>query len=98
MTARQKSKTASKNDLFIDIFDAVLGKTSTLRSIHGETTIRIPAGTQDGDIIHYQYKKIKGKKIEKNWVRINVSIPSNLSEKEKSIYERIREIKDKVDF
>jgi len=88
------------NDLImessVDIYTAVLGGKTTVNSPAGKYNLTIPAGTQNNSKL-----RIKGKGIPAYndplkrgdiLVQINVSIPKNLSEEEKNLFARLRDM------
>ena len=72
----------------IHLLQAVLGGEITVDTIHGEKTIKIPAGTGDSKVF-----KISGAGIKKqsgqtgdHYAKIKVKIPDKLSKKERELY------------
>lgn len=74
----------------IEYTDAILGAKIVTDTIHGTVKLKIPPGTQPGNIL-----KISGKGINKgnHLVGIKVKIPEKLSEKEKELLEELRNIR-----
>ncbi len=76
----------------IHMLQAVLGDEIKVRTVHGEVTLKIPAGTETG-----QTFKIKGHGVTKvgssmkgdHYVKIKVEIPKRISRKEKELYEQL---------
>lgn len=84
------------NDIFVtlpvDMLDAVLGATVQVPTIHGDTDLKIPAGTQPD-----QTFRLRGKGVEParggagdEIVEISIKIPQKLSKQEKELYEQLR--------
>jgi len=72
----------------IHLLQAVLGDEVTVETIHGEKTIKVPAGTTDSKVF-----KISGEGVKKSsghagdhYVKIKIKIPDKLSKKERELY------------
>jgi len=72
----------------IHLLQAVLGDEISVATIHGEKTIKIPAGTNDSKVF-----KISGEGVKKasgqagdHYVKIKIKIPDKLSKKERELY------------
>ncbi len=78
----------------LTISQAVLGDDITVETVHGEVTLKIPAGTQPGTKF-----KLKGKGIPEiqssskgdHIVIVEVKIPEKVNKKEKKIFEELKE-------
>lgn len=85
-----------KEDIYttqhIHLLQAVMGDEIPVKTIHGDVKLKIPAGTESGQMF-----KIKGEGVEKtgavvkgdHYVKIKVDIPKKLSKKEKQLYEEL---------
>lgn len=72
----------------IHLIQAVLGDEVSVETIHGEKTIKVPAGTSDSKVF-----KISGEGVKKasgqsgdHYVKIKIKIPDKLSKKERELY------------
>jgi molecular chaperone DnaJ len=82
----------------IDLTDAVLGSKLTIPTLKGYAEIKLPAGTQPNEIL-----KIEGKGLPLQmsrhygdlYIRIDVKIPNELSSNERTLYKKLRELKQK---
>jgi molecular chaperone DnaJ len=77
----------------IPVPDAVLGCEIPIKTLYGEITLRIPAGTQSGRIFklkEYGIQKINSRDRGDHLVKITVTIPSKLSRREHELYEELR--------
>lgn len=81
------------SEINIHLVQAVLGAEITVKTIHGEEKIKIPAGTQDGKVF-----KLSGKGVARlnggfgdHLTKINVIVPEKLSRKERELYEQLAE-------
>jgi molecular chaperone DnaJ len=73
-------------DLNVSIPDAVLGVMTEVPTLKGKARIKIDPGTQPGKMLRMKEKGIKGLNTHKygdQYVRVNVFIPTKLSEEEK---------------
>ena len=80
----------------IDLATAVLGGEVKVEALSGNVMLKIPAGTQPGQMFRLAGRgmpdlKKKGK-FSNLMVRINVQIPKNLTEEQKQLFEKIRKI------
>ncbi len=78
----------------IELLTAVLGEEVRVETFSGNVMLKIPPGTQPGQTFRLAGKgmpllRSKGK-FGNLMVRVNVSIPKNLSEKEKKLFEEMR--------
>jgi len=79
--------------LTISISDAALGADLTIDTVHGKTTVRIPAGTQPGHVL-----RIKGKGMPvlnssrrgDHYVSINIHVPEKLTREQKRLFEDMK--------
>lgn len=87
------------SDASISYLDAILGASIKCPVVDGEVTIKIPKGTQPGQVM-----KLKGKGAPRlgdadrrgdHFVTINVNIPESLSKEEKELVEKLREVGEK---
>lgn len=81
----------------IDLYTAVLGGEILVNTMSGTIKVQTPAGTQNGKTI-----RIKGKgmplpdttdKFGDLYLQLQVIIPTNLSEKEKQLFEQLRKLR-----
>lgn len=79
--------------LQLPIVDAVLGTEATVDTVHGKTTIHVPAGTQPGQVL-----RIKGKGMPvintsrhgDHYVTVDLHVPTKLGRDEKRLYEELK--------
>lgn len=78
----------------LPVTTAVLGSNVDIKTIHGITVLKIPAGTQPGTIM-----KIKSQGIHSSqgspgnhYVALKLEVPTKLSAEEKALYEQIAQI------
>lgn len=81
-------------NLDIDLYTAVLGGKEYIRTLDGKTiSINIPEGTDSGSIL-----RLKNLGMQKEsgrgdlFVRINVTVPKNLSEEEKQLFRKLQSL------
>jgi molecular chaperone DnaJ len=76
----------------ISLLMAVLGGGIKVKTIQGEVTLKIPAGTQPGKVFklkEYGVKKLHSEEKGDHYVKVNVVIPNKLSKKEKTLYQEL---------
>ncbi len=85
-------------DLNISVTDAILGVTTEVPTLKGRARIKIEPGTQPGKLLRMREKGIKGLKTNKigdQYVRMNVYIPTSLTDEEK---QHVKALKDSKNF
>lgn len=82
-------------NLDIDLYTAVLGGKEYIRTLDGKTIgINIPEGTDSGSIL-----RLKNLGMQKDsgrgdlFVRINVTVPKNLSDEEKQLFKKLQSLR-----
>jgi len=76
----------------INLLMAVLGGEIKVKTLQGEVTVKIPAGTQPGKIFRlkgYGVQKLHNEEKGDHFVKIQVVIPGKLSKKEKILYQEL---------
>ncbi|MCC7432527.1 J domain-containing protein [Candidatus Peregrinibacteria bacterium] len=74
----------------ISVLQAVLGSEIKVKTLEGEITLKVPAGTQPGKVFKlkgYGVKKLHSEEKGDQYVKVNVVIPNKLSKKEKALYQ-----------
>lgn len=91
-----------KIEIPISYSQAALGAKITIPTIHGDVDLKIPKGSQPGSLLKLKNKGIEsdhahmfGKSVGDQIVKINVKIPTNLSDKERDLIEQLEEFTDK---
>jgi curved DNA-binding protein len=83
-------------DVNVDLYTAVLGGEVTVNTLSGSVLLTIPAGTQPGQAIRLAGRGIPKLKDPKTrgdlYARIKVRLPRNLSEKEKELFEELKNL------
>lgn len=83
----------------IDIYTAVLGGETTVNTLDGQVKIKVKAGTQPGSTLRLKGKGFpKYKKANEYgdfYVTLKIEIPTQLSEKEKSLFLELSKIRRK---
>lgn len=79
----------------IDFTDAILGTTKSIETVHGTVILKIPDGTQPGSILKLTHKGILTDNLKgDHLVKINVFLPNKLTDKEKELIIKLKEIRD----
>ncbi len=85
-----------ENDIYsefhISYFQAALGDSVEIPTLHGDVKLKIPSGTQSGTdfrIKGYGIKGYKGKKDTDHYVKVKILTPKKITDKEKELYEEI---------
>jgi len=84
----------------IRLTQAVLGDTIKVSSLHGDVSLKIPAGTQSGTVFKLKEKGIhreagasrEGAKKGDQYVKVHAMIPAKISKKERELYEGLKEM------
>merc|ERR1712051_834444 len=87
------------SDASVSYIDAILGASIKVPVVDGEVTIKVPAGTQPGQVM-----RLKGNGAPRlgnpdsrgdHYVTVKVDIPKDLSKEEQELVEKLRELKEK---
>ena len=76
----------------INVFQATLGATLKVTTLHGDTDLEIPAGTQPGQTFTIKDKGVphlRGNQRGNQLVTVQVQIPSALSEEERAVFKEL---------
>ncbi|MCL4243921.1 MAG: hypothetical protein KJ002_02155, partial [Candidatus Dadabacteria bacterium] len=77
------------------IADAVLGITLTVPTLVGEAEVKVPAGTQPGTVMRLANEGLPNFRSGRRgdiYLRIQVEIPKKISDEEKEIFGRLKEL------
>ena len=78
-------------------YTALLGGEVTVPTLKGNVQLRIPAGTQPNQVIRLREQGMPHLHDAKNFgdllVKINVSLPTNLSEPERKLIEQLKQMR-----
>ena len=94
----EKFEREGKNILLeipISAVDATLGTTVDVPTIHGEVTMKIPAGTQEGTILRLKEKGVedlRGGKPGDQLCSVHIQIDKKLSARERELYQQLQEL------
>ncbi len=76
--------------------DAALGTQLDIPTLEGHATVKIPPGTQPGEVLRLRGKglpEFRGGRRGDIYVRLQVRVPEDLSHEERELYERLRELR-----
>lgn len=84
-----------RSDATVSVLDAILGTEISVETVHGPVTLKVPAGSQPGQVF-----RLKGKGLTvlgssrhgDHYVTVQVDIPKKLSKKEKKLLEEWKDI------
>jgi molecular chaperone DnaJ len=87
------------SDAAVSYVDAILGASIKVPVVDGEVTIKVPPGTQPGQVM-----RLKGNGAPRlgnadsrgdHYVTMNVEIPKNVSKEEEDLIRQLKELSDK---
>jgi len=81
-----------KTEQHIHLLQAVLGDEISVKTIHGDIKLKIPAGTENGKIFKlkdYGVPKVGTTTKGDHFVKILIDVPKKLSRKERELYEEL---------
>jgi len=88
-----------KKKISVDLYDAILGGEVDVSSIDKTVKLRIPPGTNNGKVLRLRglgMPKLKNPKQRGDlYVTVDVKLPRNLSEREKQLFEELRNLRRK---
>lgn len=77
------------SEAHIHLLQAILGDEMEVETIHGNVTLKIPAGTQSAKVFRlkeYGIQKLRSSDKGDHYVKVIVDIPTKISKKEKELY------------
>jgi molecular chaperone DnaJ len=86
------------SDTTVSYLDAILGASIKTPVVDGEVTIKIPAGTQPGQVM-----RLKGNGAPRlgnadsrgdHYLTINIDIPKDLSKEEENLFKQLKDLRD----
>lgn len=86
------------HDISVELYTAILGGKTTIRTLKGTMKIDIPKGTENGKV--FRLKGLGMPKFGKEnefgdlYAKANIILPKNLSEKELELFNKLSEIKN----
>jgi molecular chaperone DnaJ len=89
------------SDITVPMVEAVLGGESDVETVDGRVTMKIPSGTQSGDVIKLGGRGVPhgdGKRRGDQLVRVGVSIPTKVSAHQRELLEEFAAEGDKKRF
>ena len=85
-----------KDDLYVDlpvtVTELILGGKRTIKTIDGEIELKIPSGSQTGDVLRTKGKGIKNArtgKIGDLYIVLNLVLPNKLTREQKDLFEAL---------
>ncbi|WP_242918845.1 DnaJ C-terminal domain-containing protein [Pontibacter liquoris] len=79
----------------VDMYTAILGGNAQVNTLAGQLKLKIPAGTQNGKTLRLRGKGMphygKADQYGDLYVKIDVMLPTNLSDEEKALLEQLRD-------
>jgi curved DNA-binding protein len=86
-------------DLNVDLYTAVLGGKAPFQTYKGTVNVTIPAGTQSGKLMKLPGMGMPSYSIKNKfgdlYLKIEVQVPQDLSDKEKQLFEELRQLRGK---
>ena len=85
-------------DLNVDIYTAILGGKAEFKTLKGSVKVNIPKGTENGKILRLQNmgmpKYNKPSEFGNLYLKINIQIPKNLTQKEVNLYKQLQKLRN----
>ena len=86
-----------RSTVTISVPDAILGAEIPVETVHTLTQLKIPAGTQSGQVFRIKYKGmpiLNTSRFGDHYVTVNVEIPAKLSREERTLVEEWKRLRD----
>ena len=83
-------------DETLEVADAALGTQLDVPTLEGHATVKVPAGTQPGELLRLRGKglpEFSGGRRGDLYLRLRVRVPEDLSREERALYEQLRELR-----
>lgn len=102
IVAPHKHFTRKVNDIYVTIpisyIDATLGCKLDVPTIHGDVTIDVPPGIQNGQQLRIKGKGIKdlrSNNLGDEYVILDIKVPTKLNKEEKELYSKLKTLQEK---
>jgi len=85
-----------RTTLSVPVVDAILGTEVSMETVHGPMTLKIPAGTQPGQVLRLKGKGLpvlNSSRMGDHFVVVNIDIPAKLSHAERKLIEEWRNMR-----
>ena len=82
----------------VSMVDAALGITITVPTVYGEVEVKVPSGTQSGQILKVRGKGVKNVKTGiygDQFIHVKVVTPTSMSKEQKALLEKYKELEGK---
>ena len=92
----QRDGTDIHNTFVIPVQDATLRTTITVPTLHGDVTLKVPEGTQPGQVFRLKGKgvpKLNTTRMGDHYVTVQIEIPKKLSRAERKLLEEWRDLR-----
>ena len=79
-------------DLHLNVAQAALGETVEVPTMYGKTDLKIPSGTQNGDVFMLKGKgapHLNGHGKGNQSIRVKIDTPRNLNKKQRQLFEEL---------
>lgn len=84
-----------RSEVLVSIVDATLGTEVPVPTVHGNVTLKIPSGTQPGQVMRLKSKgvpQLNSSRLGDHYVTVRVTVPKKLSRQEKKLYEELKSV------
>lgn len=84
-----------RTTISLKVIDAILGTKIDIETVHGTSTIDIPAGTQPGQVLRLKGKGmpvVNSGRTGDHFVTIDVVVPTKLGKEERRLFEELKKI------
>ena len=85
-----------RTQMDVSVLDAMLGATTEVATVHGPVSLKIPEGTQPGQVLRIKGKGmpvLSSSRMGDHYVTVNVLIPTKLSKEERRLLEEWKRLK-----
>jgi molecular chaperone DnaJ len=82
-----------RTEINVSVLDAILGTDVKVQTVHGEVTLKIPAGTQPNQVMRLKGKGLpvlSSSRTGDHFVTVKIEVPKKLSKQEKKLYEELK--------
>ncbi|MDA0376481.1 MAG: molecular chaperone DnaJ [bacterium] len=84
-----------RSDVHISVVDAVLGTEISVPTVHGNVTLKIPAGTQAAQVMRLKSKgvpQLNSSRLGDHFVTVRVDVPKKLTREQKKLFEELKKV------
>ncbi len=90
-----RDDTDIRSEVSVSVVDATLGTEVVVPTVHGDVTLKIPAGTQPNQVMRLKSKgvpQLNSSRLGDHYVTVRIEVAKKLSRVERKLYEELKKV------